>query len=55
MLTCSKQRLGRLAHKTLVDMIKYMKRQDLTDMWYTPSVDATRRAHLDEVSIFFLV
>ena len=39
----------------LVDMIKHMKHQDLADMWYFLSVDATRRAQLDEVSIYFFV
>ena len=38
-----------------VDMIKDMKHQDLADMWYSPSVDAIRRAQLDEVSIYFFV
>ena len=46
--------LGRLAHRTLVDMIKYCKHKDLADMWYTLSADFTKRAQLDAIRIFFL-
>ena len=45
--------LGRMAHIVLVDMIKHMKHQDLADIWYILVVDATNRAQLDEVNIFF--
>ena len=47
--------LGRLAHMTLVDMIKHRKYEDLADMWYTSSVDSTRRAQLDEISMIFFL
>ena len=47
--------LGRLAHRALIDMIKHMKHQDLADMWYIPSINATMRAKLDELSINFFV
>ena len=36
--------LSRLAHTTLVNMIKYRKHEDLADIWYISSVDSTRRA-----------
>ena len=44
-----------LAHKTLVDMIKHCKHEDLADMWYTSSVDSIRRAQLDEVNMIFFL
>ena len=47
--------LGRLAHMTLVDMIKHRKHEDLADMWYTSSVDSTRRAQLDEINMIFFL
>ena len=47
--------LDMLAHRALVDMIKHHKHEDLADMWYTSSVDSTRRVQLDEVRMIFFM
>ena len=48
--------VSRLAHMTLVDIMKYLKYQYLTDMYCVSCVDSIRITQLDAfITVFFLL